>query len=381
MSTVGRATSLRWGAVAAGVAVLLGVRVAAPEAARLIDAAVRPSGQVSPQVLIDRALGSVGVAHEGVAQSRGSLGLPDLPRLSGVPALLGGTTRMRVWWASPQSWRVDTLTLNGEVGLYGTGATTVEWDFERSELTTVFGADGVRLPRADDLLPPQAARRVLSWVGVDDRIEELPDRWLAGRTAAGVRIVPGDARSTMAHVDVWVDPSSGLPLEVQVVNTNGFEALTSAFLDVEIRRPAAAVLEPPVPVGAHRDFTATPDIAGIVDARSPWELPDTLAALPASHSALQGTATYGLGLVRFAVLPLPAELADDILRSANDAGAAALDLPAGEGALVTSSLLNAVVVRAADDEHAYVLAGLVTAETLELAARELLMDPPRRRDA
>lgn len=381
MSTVGRATAQRWGAVVAGVAVLVAAPVAAPEAARTIASELHPHEQLAPQEIVQRALGSVDVAHEGVAQARGTLGLPDLPRLSGVPALLGGATRMRVWWSSEQSWRVDTLTLNGEVGTYGTGSTTTVWDFERSDLTTVLGADGVRLPRADDLLPPQAARRVLSWVGADDLVEALPDRWVAGRVAAGVRLVPGDPRSTVAHVDLWVDPDSGLPLELRVVNANGLDALVSRFLDVHIGAPAAAVLVAPSPIGARREFMSTPDLAAAVDARSPWRLPDTLAGLPASRSALEGTATYGVGLVRFAVLPLPPDLAHDILHSASDAGALELELSLGAGSLVTSSILNAVVVRAVDDQHAYVLAGLVTAETLERAAQELLADPPPRRSA
>jgi len=379
MSTVGSATRLRWVCVAAGVASVVGAVAVAPTALRLVESALDPYDAVAPRTLIARALASGRVAHEGVAQARGSLGLPDLPRLDEAPALLGETTRMRVWWSSSSAWRVDTITANGETGTYGLGSDTVVWDFEESELTTIVGADGVRLPRAEDLLPPQVARRVLDWVGADDRVEVLPDKWVAGRTAAGVRAVSADPRSTIGHVDTWLDPKSGLPLEVHVVNTDGRDALVSTYLDVDLRDPAAEVLVPPAPSGVDRDWTSTPDIAAAIDERAPWLLPETLTGLPVSRSVAEGTATYGLGMVRFTVLPLPPQLADDVLRSSVAAGAAAFEVTGGDAALVRSNVLNGLVVRADDRQHAYVLAGFVTPKTLETAAAELLADPPRRR--
>ena len=38
----------------------------------------------------------------------------------------------------------------------------------------------------------------------------------AGHAAAGLRLVPENARSTIARVDIWADQSSGLPLAVKV---------------------------------------------------------------------------------------------------------------------------------------------------------------------
>lgn len=379
MSTVGGATRLRWVCVAVGVAsIVTGVAVA-PSALRLVDTALHPYDPVAPRTLITRALASAGIAHEGVAQARGSLGLPDLPRLGDTPSLLGETTRMRVWWSSASAWRVDTITANGETGTYGLGSDTVVWDFEDEELTTIVGANSVRLPRAEDLAPPQVARRVLDWVGADDRVEALPDKWVAGRTAAGVRAVSADPRATIGHVDAWLDPVSGLPLELHIVNTDGRDALVSTYLDVDLQKPTDDVLVPPSPPGVARDWTSTPDIAAAIDERSPWLLPDTLTGLPVSRSLAEGTATYGLGMVRFTVLPLPPQLADDVLRSAVAAGAAAFEMAGGDAALVRSNVLNGLVVRADDRLHAYVLAGFVTPDALEAAADELLASPPRRR--
>lgn len=379
MSVVGRGTRWRWVAVALGVAAAIGLPTVVPTAASMLDRAGQPAARPAPAELVALALASTDVAHEGIAQTRGSLGLPDLPRLGGVPDLLGSTTKTRVWWSSPQSWRVDLLSASGEVDTYGSGTDLVQWDFEDRELTFVVGSDGARLPRADDLLPPQAVRWILTALGPDDELSPLADRWVAGRSAAGVRVVPADERSTVARVDLWIDVDSGLPVEAHVVGMDGRDALESRFLQLDVTAPDPAVLRPPDPSGVRRDWTSTQDLAAAVDLNAPWRLPDALAGLPASRTVLQGTATYGAGLVRFAVLPLPPDLAGDTLDAAVTAGAVALDVAGGDAVLVTSTVLNAVVARGADRDHAYVLAGFVTPETLETAARELLADPPPRR--
>ena len=381
MSVVGRGTRWRWAAVALGTVAVIGLPSAVPYAAGLTDRLAGSAERAGPAELVAMALASADVAHEGVAQTRGSLGLPDLPRLSGVPDLLGSTTKTRVWWSSPRSWRVDVVTPNGETGTYGVGTDTVEWDFEQRDLIAVVGADGARLPRADDLLPPQAVRRILTGLGPDDQLTSIDDRWVAGRTAAGVRVVPGDERSTVARLDLWVDVDTGLPVELHIVGQDGRDALESRFLQLELGPPDPAVLRPPDPSGVHRDWISAPDVAASADSNSPWLLPSVLAGLEASTSILGGTAMYGQGLVRFAVLPLPHSLSHDVLDGAEAAGGVVLDPPEGDAVLIASRVLNAVVVHGGDREHAYVIAGFVTAKTLEIAAFELLADPPPRRSS
>ncbi|MBA2477738.1 MAG: hypothetical protein H0V38_03925 [Sporichthyaceae bacterium] len=379
MSVVGRGTRWRWAAVGIGVAAAIALPSVVPSAAMVLDRASQPAERPAPAALVELALASSDVAHQGLAQTRGSLGLPDLPRLSDVPALFGSTTKTRVWWSSSSAWRVDTLSLNGEVDTYGFNGDTARWDYENRELTFVVGQDGARLPRADDLLPPQAVRRILAGLGPADRLEPLEDRWVAGRAAAGLRVVPGDERTTVARLDIWIDVGSGLPVELHVVGRDGFEALESRFLQLDLTQPDEDLLLAPFPRDARVDRTTTPDLAAAVDLYAPWRLPGSLAGLSASRSLLGGTATYGEGLVRFALLPLAPDLADDILDRAVTAGALPLDPAGGEAVLVTSSVLNAVVARGSDREHAYLLAGFVTPETLEAAATELLADPPPRR--
>ena len=49
------------------------------------------------------------------------------------------------------------------------------------------------------------------------RILASTDESFAGyRSAAGLRMTPADPASTVGRVDIWADPSSGLPLMVEV---------------------------------------------------------------------------------------------------------------------------------------------------------------------
>lgn len=382
MSVVGASTRRRWSVVVVGVALLVGWQAVAPTAARMVDEVDRPAGTVSPSGLVERALKSDEIPHEAVARVRGSLGPPDLPRLGGVAGLLGSTTRARVWWSSAKSWRVDRLWAGGEVGTYRVGPGIVVWDYGNSRLTMMRDRVLARLPRLDDLLPPMASRRLLAGVGGSDRVSALGSRRIAGRTADGVRIVPGDARSMLGRVDIWIDPGTGLPLELRMVDRDGLDVLVSQYLEVTLGTPAEAVLIPPDPPGARLEWTSTPDLAAEVADRAQWDLPDVLAGLSRqSETPLGGTAVYGDGLVRFAVLPLPRGLADDMLDEAQNAGARSVDGMAGEVAMVTTSVLNAAVARGWDREHAYVLTGPVVPELLEAAAAHLLADPPPRRSS
>jgi hypothetical protein len=116
-----------------------------------------------------------------------------------------------------------------------------------------------------------------------------------------------------------------------------------------------------------------------MDQRAPWILPDELAGLAVSRTVLEGTATYGSGLLRFAVLPLPGRVARDIIANARSAGGNPVELPGGTVWQVSSSLLDVVVAQGDDFRHAYLIAGMVSPDVLQSAAGELLADPPVRR--
>lgn len=374
----------RWTVVGCAVAALLATpTLVAPTlvAAARDRLAAGPPGP-STTVLVARMLASSDVPHAALAQSRGTAALPDLPRFSAATALLGGTTRTRVWWDTPDRWRVDTVTTTGERDTYRVAEGLVTWDYEDDRLVLVLGTDGLRLPRADDLLPPQAARRLLAALGPADRVQALPGRRVvAGRQAVGVRITPGDERATIGSVDIWADPGNGLPLELTVRGRQGQVALQSSYQQVDLRAPDPALLRPPDPPLADRDVRSGADLVQRIDRSGSWRLPDRLAGVARAPTATSGgTAVYGTSLAGFVVLPLPARTAGQALASARTSGAAALQVTGGDAVQLRRGVLGVVLAQGADGRHAYLIGGPVRGDLLRAAAQDLLGTPPPEQD-
>ncbi len=365
----------RWAVVVAGTALVLSVPAIADAASSLAVRARSQPAAASPRDLVRRALASAAVPHAGLAESRGTLGLPDVRQFGDVAALLGGTTRERVWWLGPNRWRVARLLPTGEQDLYSYAAdTVVTWDYERNLQRTTTGDPSARLPRADDLLPPQAARRLLASADPADVVTALADRYLAGHLARGVRITPASGQTTIGAVDVWVDPASGLPLAVQVADRHGAVAFESAFLDVDVAPPAETDVEVPAPPGARLETGQAPDLVALADRYARRGLPRTVAGQPRVRGVLGGTATYGTGFARFVVVPLPPDPADDVLDAVR-LRTKIEDVPAGQVAVLASGVVSAAVAVSSSGQGAYLVAGLVPPALVRTAAKNLLVSP------
>lgn len=382
---VSGATAGRWVAAVAGA---VAVAVAASPVTRQLWPVGEPSRDARQVLAAVRS--SSDVAHEGVVEVQGTLGLPDLPRLGDVAALLGGATRARVWWRSPTSWRVDRITSTGESGTYAVPGGVRTWDFESGDVEQAVEVSSIRLPRVDDLMPPQAARRALAGVTRRDRLVPLPSQRVAGRAADGVRVVPADPSSTVGHLDLYVDRRTGLPLSLLVVpRGGGIPAFRTSFVDVSTTRPSTSDVTPRTPPFTRVRTTDTPDLASAVDRYAPFALPVRLAGADRSRDLVGsgGSATYGRGLARFAVLPLQSRTGRPALAAASNGGGTALDVgDNGEAVLVVTPLLNAVVAtsylqperdgRPHAHRRWYLLAGTVDATTLQDAVQDLIDQPP-----
>src|SRR5215469_18052978 len=185
----------------------------------------------TPRQLENQILASQRLSFSGYAESNATFGLPPLPAFSSVTPLLDGVTRMRVWQASPDHWRVDTLSDTGESDTYQAGDTTFAWDSGEELLTGIFGVQALRLPRAADLVPSALGVRLISWAGPGAKLTLLPPRRVAGQSAAGLAISPGSPQSTIARADIWAAPATGLPLLVEVFgHTSAQPALQTQFL-------------------------------------------------------------------------------------------------------------------------------------------------------
>ncbi|HUR73180.1 MAG TPA: hypothetical protein VMZ00_02835 [Sporichthya sp.] len=363
-------TARRWLLVAVGLAVLGSLPA-------LVGAWPVSAAAVDLGTLRDRILAAEGT-YAGYAESDGSLGLPDLPAIDNVGALLGGRTRLRAW-QSPAGSRIDVLTSTGERDLYESRSTLTAWDFENNVTTRLYGEPGLRLPRAADLVPPRLARRLLGGPRGAERLESLPARRVAGVAAVGLRLVPTDPETTIGHVDVWADPETGLPVEVRVTGRDGgAPGLRSRFLDLDQGSEAvpADLLVAPYPEGGERARAPVTAVGDRIDQFAPAVLPERLADRASSQVVEGGQAlrTYGQGFSLFGAIALPGGLGFRVYDAARTAGALGVDLGDGDGMLLRTPLLTLLVV-SSDSGYGYVLAGPVGAELLTRAARELVGTP------
>lgn len=372
MSPARRAALGRW-AAAALVVGLLGLLPAL--------AGVLPAGAAaaSPQRLLAGVRASATVAYSGYAESAGSFALPAVSRLGDVADLFSGTTRMRVWSAGRNASRVDEITPIGETGTYRAGGDVQIWDSGDRRVTRLLGPAPVRLPQPADLLPPELGRRLAAAARASE-LRALPPRRVAGHAARGLRIVPATRATTVRWIDLWVEPASGLPLEVEVTGRGASRpSLRTRFLDLRLDPPAAARTRFRPPPDATVISTGTPDLAAVLDRFSPYRLPGRLAGLQrrarvSGIGATGGTATYGTGYTLLTLLPLPEQAARSTLAALTAPPAVAVRLPGAEAAGVDTPLVKALVVVAKD--RGYALAGSVPLATLRAAAAALVRRPP-----
>src|SRR5438067_2867655 len=189
----------RWAVVAAGAALLCGL----PVIASALPVSVP---KLTASQLRARILASADESYAGYAESNATFGLPPVAGLTGLTSLLNGATKMRVWQAAPDWWRVDVLSDAGERHAYQLGGhRSYIWDSGDQLLTEVRGSQTYRLPRPADLVPPALALRLLSEAGRQARYRVIAPVRVAGRNAAGLRVTPTDPASTIGRADVWAD--------------------------------------------------------------------------------------------------------------------------------------------------------------------------------
>ncbi len=358
-------TARRWAVVAAGAVLLL----LAPYVISRIPVA-RTS--ISATALLTRIQASAGIGYSGYAESAGALALPVTNSdFSSLADLLGGRTDLRVWWRAASDWRVDTVNAVGERDYHQDAAGTWRWDYEDNfaERTDFAAAPQARLPRADDLLPPSLARRLLSQA-VASEVSRLPDRRIAGRDVPGLRLRPAAPASSISQVQVWALPS-GLALRVDVFGRTGPAVLSSAMLDVTPHRPTAArtVFTPPAGAQVHTD--ELPDIVSSLDQFAQATPPVRLAGLtraPGFQAGFDSVGLYGRGVTLLVALPLPPRLADELAGQLS--GAAAVTQQGTAAGLQIGPVTLRLTARAPNGTR-WLLAGTVTPKTLVTAERQL----------
>ncbi|MEO8888258.1 MAG: transcriptional regulator [Jatrophihabitantaceae bacterium] len=361
----------RWAIVGVGVAVLALMPAAL---ARL------PAGHssISAAELLTRIRNSASVDFSGYAEATGSLALPvTADRFGSLNDLFGGTSDLRVWWRGSADYRVDTIGPVGESDLHHDATGDWTFDYESNTATHVAAplaplsgaVPFVRLPRADDLVPPMLARRLLAQA-TSAQLTRLGDVRIAGRDAAGLRLTTNDPRSTIAHVDVWALPSSGLPLQVKVFGrSSGTPVLRTSLLDVSTATPAASVTAFDPAAGVHLSSDDAPDLVSAIERFGQGQAPARLAGLPGRPDLGSGpVGVYGQGVTIMVAVPLPGRVADSLAAQLSNV-VGVVDRPTG----LTFGVgpLELLLGPATDGDGRWLLAGTVTTATLRTAGAQL----------
>ncbi len=355
------------------VGILVVLLLASPALVRALPVRDR---DVSAGALLERVRASRDVPFSGYAETAGSVLLPENDALSSLGKLLGETNRLRVWWSGPDTWRVADLRTTGETDLVHRGDRMVRWVYE-SKRATLIPDVPVRLPDAADLLPNELARHVLQGAQRSE-LSRLPARRVAGRTALGLRLTPGDAQAAVGRVDVYVDAASSVPLRVELYDRgSSTPSLTSRLLDFSPGRPPASTLRFTPPHDAHLRYDDVVDLAAAADRFASRVPPDTLAGLPDRESApaeVQGSVgVYGRGPTVLLAIPLWSRSADRVREDLRKRpGVATTDA----GILLEASPLRLLLAEPEVNGTSWLLAGTVTAQALTDAADELATNRP-----
>ena len=331
---------------------------------------------LTPRQLENKILASQRLSFSGYAESDATFGLPPLPAFASVTPLLDGITRMRVWQAAPDRWRVDTLSDTGENDTYSDNGNTFVWDSGEQLLTGIFGPEVIRLPRAADLMPAALAVRIINEAGPDAKLSLLPPQRVAGQSAAGLAVRPASPQSTIAQADIWASPATGLPLLVQVFGRGvAHPALESQFLQASPWTPDNSVLTPQQAPGTGFTATTPANFAGVLKNLDNEVLPGALGGLARAPSPVPQIGVYGTGLTAFAVLTFRHGTGGQLLTDALDAGAAPLSFTDGTGAIASAPLVNLALVHPYRSPDTFLLVGFVSRSTLEQAAAVLAAKP------
>lgn len=350
----------RWCLVAVGVLLL----VSAPLA---VNAWPASDPDIGAEALAEKARASADVAYSGYAEAVGGLALPTTDQFNEVADLFGASNRLRVWWRDSDDWRVDRLGTAGESDLFHAGTVTSSWNYESRRATNT--PDGlVFLPRTVDLLPPQLARLVLADAAPDE-LTRIPAERIAGHDAAGLRLTPAAPQASIDHVDMWIEPESGLPLRVQVWgNDEPAPAMDTGFADLSLGQPEseATVFEPPPSADVSFGGVGGDSLLGHIPAvfRSP-----RLGGLATVEvGASTPISRYGRGVTQMLVLGLDDEVADPLREQLSTTAGAVVD---GRGTALAAGPLHLLLSPCLGDRPSWLLVGTVDGDTLRRASRRV----------
>lgn len=235
-----------------------------------------------PEVTTTRLVADVQNADmpglSGTIVAQLSLGLPDLPGMSGPDSdssmlgLLSGSHTLRLWYGGPDRQRLALLGVTSETDLFHSGRDVWEWDSNSHVATHMVlpqhAADrpSPAVPTgAASLTPQQLADQLLAAIDPSTKVSMGPERIIADRSAYELVLTPRAGGSRVGSVDIAIDGATKVPLGVQVYPAgSSTAAIDVAFTSVTFKTPAASYFEFTPPHGAtvHQSGSAEKPAAG-----------------------------------------------------------------------------------------------------------------------
>jgi outer membrane lipoprotein-sorting protein len=193
----------------------------------------------------------------GTVVETASFGLPALPATgnpTSLSSLLTGSHTIRVWYASPQHFRLAVPQSLSESDVIRDGRTAWLWQSTLNKVTKFTlpanSSAKTAVPQ-QPLTPQQAAKQVLAAVGPTTTVRVDSNVTVAGQAAYALVLAPKDARSLVGQVQIDVDGSNGVPLRLQVFARGASgPAFQVGYTDIHFVRPAPADLTFTPPAGA-----------------------------------------------------------------------------------------------------------------------------------
>jgi outer membrane lipoprotein-sorting protein len=214
----------------------------------------------SPTALIAAVQSNDVSGFSGTVVSHLSLGLPQLPSLSGADedasfgALLSGSHTMQVWYGGTGKQRVALLGATEETDLFRNGRNMWQWSsVDGVALHTVLPKRGdgaaANLPAAPTALSPmELARRMLQAMDPSTKVSVDSGQTVADRSAYELVLTPRTAATKVGSVHIEVDGATKVPLGVQVYpRGSGAAAIDVAFTNIQFgpQAPRNFVFNPP----------------------------------------------------------------------------------------------------------------------------------------
>src|SRR5580693_3982886 len=246
----------RW-AVPAGALVIIGGVMAGS----LISVAQAAPGLPArtPAQLLAEVADSAAPPLTGTVVETASFGLPALPPTgnpTSLSSLLTGSHTIRVWYSSPQHFRLAAPQSLSESVVIRDGSTAWLWQSTLNKVTkfTLPAHSAARPSQAvpkQPLTPQQAAQQVLAAVGPTTTVSVASNVTVAGQAAYALVLAPKDARSLIGQVQIDIDGGNGVPLRLQVFARGASSpAFQVGYTAIQFVTPAPADLSFTPPPGS-----------------------------------------------------------------------------------------------------------------------------------